>query len=378
MLMKRGVFNHKNVRIRKKLQGITVEKLFFSVDQTQIAQRVKHILGLMRGPFFDGVFLFVPFLLCLGTYSVLVGRPGIWGLNIAVVILFYSAYISTGHAMSTFSRVVWDKDSLKKYHWLLAVTPIVMGFLLYQVVDWLGLVFLMTSYFYLQWFHYVRQGYGLSQVYRHLNKINDPAWLHYSVIYGMALWGFAHRATTPDQVFLFQPMYTFPQLGWLEYPLAGFALATLAYWLIRRAVDFYNGRPVFGYTTFVLTHVAVFYLSLIYIQDPTIGWIGSAFWHGTQYIFFVWHFNKRQIESKGRTTNAFQWVALSAFIFVPAFFYFGKFTYWAWTSIQVNMQFAATTTIALNLAFLYNHYLADAILWRKQKQRNEEVKSSSS
>ena len=338
----------------------------FNIDQTPISKRLSGALGLMRGPAFDSIFLFIPFLLCIGVYDFLLDTSKMTGAELGVIIIFYSTYISTGHAMSTFSRVVWDKESLKKYHWLLAVTPILMGIILYMTVDLFGTIAIMTAYFILQWFHYVRQGYGLAQVYKHLNKIKDPAWVHYAAIYGVATWGFVHRLTTEDLVFLFNNIYTLPALKFLELPIAVISLVTLAYWAWLRVVDFYHQRPVFGYTVFVITHVAVFYLSLIYVEDATVGWIGSAFWHGTQYLFFVWHFNKRQTEQAGRTTNWFQWTAISMVVFVIGFMFFGRFAYESTNWIFRNLELTGTTIIALNLAFLFNHNLADAILWRKQ------------
>lgn len=345
-----------------------MEKHLTHFDQTAFAAAAKAKLGLMRGPVFDGLFIFAPLLLCLWVYHqtlIKVTEPATW------LIAIYASYFSTGHAMSTFSRVLWNKDSLKRYHWLLIATPAVIATLLYFLINAYGIAFMMTTYFVLQWFHYVRQGYGLSQVYRHLNKIADPNWLHQSVIYSLPVWGVLHRMTTADQTYLYSPIYTLPKLDILVWPAMGFSLVVIALWLLRRARDIWQGKPVWGYTLFVLSHLVVFYLAFIYIDDATLGWLGSAFWHATQYLFFVWHYNRRQAETAGGFSNWFQYVAISTIVFVPAFLYFGDFMTNSWAWVQQNLQLAATTGIALNLAFLYNHYLADAILWRSQKPKGK-------
>lgn len=345
-----------------------MDKFLFSIDQTALGQNMRQKLGLMRGPWFDSLFIFVPLALCFIAYHFLFSHSFMAAGGLGTVILIYSAYFSTGHAMSTFSRVIWNKESFKKYHWLLIATPAAIAVILYFVVNTYGVAFLMTTYFVLQWFHYVRQGYGLSQVYRRSHNVTDPEWLHQSVIYLIPLGGLLYRMTTPDLKFLFSPLYTVPELSLLVMPVMGLGVTMFIVWLFRRALDIYNGKPVVGYTLFVLTHILVFYLAFVHINDATIGWIGSAFWHATQYLFFVWHFNKRQAESAGGYTNWFQWVAVSMFIFIPGFLFFGDFMTSGWAWLQGELQLAAATAVALNLAFLYNHYLADAILWRRQKK----------
>ena len=349
--------------------------LRFRIDQTPQAEQMRKQLGLMRGPVFDSMFLFIPFGLCFFTYYAIEYGTGILfgrgGGTMAWFILIYSSYFSAGHAMSTFSRVLWNKESLKKYHWLLAATPLAIAGVLYVITSVYGVAFIMTTYFILQWFHYVRQGYGLSQVYRHTSQINDPLWLPQAIIYGLPLWGLLHRMTTPELTYLFNNIYTLPELRFLVMPVAILSCMAIIYWLWQRAVDIYRGRPIWGYTIFVITHLLVFYCAFIYIEDATIGWIGSAFWHATQYLFFVWHFNRRQAEKKGKFTNYFQYVAVSSLIFIPGFMYFGHYMTQGWVWVQGNLGLTSATIVALNLAFLYNHYLADALLWRRQKAHSK-------
>lgn len=348
-----------------------MDTLGLNIDQTPLARKMSAQLGLMRGPVFDSMFLFIPLGLCFFAYYAI--EYGTWFTvgkgygTMAWLILIYSSYFSTGHAMSTFSRVVWNKESLKKYHWLLAATPLAIAGVLYVVTTAYGVAFIMTTYFILQWFHYVRQGYGLSQVYRHKSQLNDPPWLHQAVIYGLPLWGVLHRMTTPELNYLFNTIYTLPAVKGVVLPVAVLSCMAIVYWLWRRAVDISKGKPVWGYTLFVISHLLVFYCAFIYIEDATIGWIGSAFWHATQYLFFVWHFNRRQAENKGKFTNYFQYVALSSLIFVPSFMYFGHYMTQGWVWVQANLGLTSAAIVALNLAFLYNHYLADALLWRRQK-----------
>ena len=196
-----------------------------------------------------------------------------------------------------------------RQHWFLlfGLPPLVLAAVMAMVLG-VGAWLVVTIYFYWQWFHYARQSYGISRAYRHAagGSLPEPEWLSAAVIYLPATWGILSRSA--------QNAVVVPRLAAVSDPGAGAAGGHCCDRLHRSrnrlVVDSAVRRPgaaamPMAHTLYVLSHVAIFYVGYVAIDDVTTGWLVANIWHNAQYILFVWLFNNRRFEGRSQPQARF-------------------------------------------------------------------------
>lgn len=222
--------------------------------------------------------------------------------------------------------------------------------------------------------HYARQSHGVAQVYRRKGLVLDdtPRWLQQATFYAVPLWGILYRSATAPGQFLGMEFRAIPVPLWLANSVGVIAIGLLLWWIVGRIRATRDGRLPFVHTAYLASHFAVFIVGYWLIPTLDHGWLIVNIWHNTQYLLFVWLFNRGRFKS-GVVAEA----RLLSWTVQPgrAWAYFGLCA--AISTIvyvvlgQTAAAIAASTKLPMNLivfqAVNFYHYIADAMIWKIRK-----------
>ncbi len=279
------------------------------------------------------------------------------------------------HVASTFTRVAFDRTSARR-HWflLLVLPPLVLAGT--AGLTWAGgVIALNTLYFTWQSWHYSRQSYGIARAYsRRAGSPFGRDRLSDLIIYGFPLWGLLCRSSQGNHEFYGMPLH-FPRAPAALAVLAGLvALLALGLWILRAFRATRRGAPPSaGHTLFVLSHVAITFVSYVAVEDITRGWLFINIWHNAQYLLFVWAANARRfaggVDPQRRFLSrlcqpdrvlAYALVCLG----VGALLY---------STLGALVDRSAWDLLPLvlvvHMAVNFHHYLIDAVIWRSPARR---------
>lgn len=278
------------------------------------------------------------------------------------------------HVIATYTRLGFDRQSRREHRFLLYVLPALVLAGVLALVWLLGIWAVPTLYFYWQWFHYARQSYGVAQVYRRKGDVADdtPRWLQHATFYAVPLWGMLYRsATAPDQ-FLGMEFRAVPVPLWLADGVGVIAVALVCWWVVGRVRAWREGRLPIVQTAYLVSHFAVFIVGYWLIPSLDHGWLIVNIWHNTQYLLFVWLFNRNRFKSgvvaEARLLSwtvqpgrAWAYFGLCLAISTTVYFALG----------QTAAAIAASTALPISLivfqAVNFHHYIADAMIWKVRK-----------
>jgi len=273
------------------------------------------------------------------------------------------------HVVSTFTRLAMDRESFRAHRFIVLYLPFIVLAAVSMMAAGLGLWSIVTLYLYWQWFHYARQSWGVSQVYRRKagGIPGDNLTVMQIAFYLLPLWGILHRSYQAPAEFLSMPIKVLPVPGLLVDIVGIAALAGVAWFLVTRLLLWWQGRLPLAHTLYVLSHYLIFYVGYIAIDDITVGWLTVNMWHNAQYILFVWMFNNNRfkggVEPKAKllsyisqTRNA--WVYFVACLVL---------------STVIYLPLAVSAAAVPTLMFIYqvinfHHYIADSIIWKVRRK----------
>jgi hypothetical protein len=277
------------------------------------------------------------------------------------------------HVISTFTRLCFDRQSVRQHRFLLfGLPPLVLATVTALVLG-VGAWLVVTIYFYWQWFHYARQSYGISRAYRHAagGSLPESEWLSAAVIYLPATWGILSRSAQNATSFLGLPLHLIP-VPELLVNIAGVAsVAVVVAWLWKRFLAAWRSAMPMAQTLYVLSHVAIFYVGYVVIDDVTAGWLVANVWHNAQYILFVWWFNNRRFE--GRSQPQARFLSLisqrrNIVLYVGVCLAISTLIYTAIASALPYVQLPALAAAAIAYQTInFHHYIVDAVIWRRGK-----------
>lgn len=323
-------------------------------------------VGWLRSPTFDLALIGGVLSLALVLGGVAAMRPELF----AAVIAFDFWLLAYPHVASTYTRVAFDRASVREHRFLLfALPPIVLAAT--GAAAWAGgVVLLNTAYFYWQTQHYTMQSYGIARAYQRRARGDAPLrrdWLTDAVVFAFPIWGVLKRAYERPPAFYGSPLWSPPVPKALVVAAATFAFVVLAAWTWRelRATD---ARARSGMTLFVLSHVVITCVSYVVLADVTRGWLFINVWHNAQYILFVWAYNAREhragVDPKKRVLS---WLSqpkhvvayAGACLALATLFYVAigqALPRLSWSALPIVMVF--------HLSVNFHHYLVDAFIWR--------------
>ena len=318
---------------------------------------------------FDAGLLILPFMTGLAVASAVLARPGLF----AVLLVADLWLLGYHHVVATYTRLAFTADGLRRNRFL------AFDLLLLMTAATLGLAFtagawvVATAFLYLQWFHYMRQGYGLARMYFRATSEGQvsgardlPADL---VIYLVPIYAIAARSASMSTTFLDLPVKTLvlPDEAITALGLAAAVAGVM--WLLRSAVSFTRGTLDPLYTGFVLSHVAIFLVAYVAIADANAGWLAINVWHNFQYVLVVWMMNTKRyaggadagtfisrISQPGRVAAYFlSCVGISTVVYL----FLGKLVFAFGGGVAI--------TVGIYMGINFHHYVVDALIWKRRR-----------
>ena len=339
------------------------------LDYGAPAPRTAPTCGWLRSFSFDLLFIGGVAAAALGSTALVIWKPVLFPL----VLMIDMWLLGFHHVISTFTRLIFDVDSFRTHRFLVIWLPLIVLGGVVGLVTLFGGWILPTVYFYWQWFHYTRQSYGIAQIYRRKAEAaqEEPAWLKHAVIYLLPLWGILERSWQQPTEFVRMPLKMIPVPGIIVQIVAFLSVATLICWLGRQVIAWYQGRLPVAYTLYILSHIAVFAVGYLIVNDMTYGWLTVNVWHNAQYILLVWMYNnnrfKNGVDPRHRflsTLSQPRWAAVYFFVCVAISTTF----YVALQGIPMLLGISAVTlTFVVYQTINFHHYIVDGIIWKVRR-----------
>ena len=325
--------------------------------------------GWLRNARFDSAFILGGFALALLSGTVIVIEPSLF-YPILLLDLWVLGY---HHVIATFTRLCFDRASFEERRGLIVhLLPIVA--LTTILIAWqFGLWVIVTIYFYWQWWHYARQSWGVSRAYRRTDPeaLYEDGWLDNAIFYSIPVYGILLRSSQDHAHFIGMELWTAPVTASVA-DIAGYtAAALMTVWAARRLLALFQGRLATVHTLYMLTHIAIFSIAYVWLDDITFGYLMITIWHNCQYILFVWMQNRRRFE-KGIDPQA----RFLSYISQPGriWLYLLACTAIAAAVYGVVLQaidwlfFAGVSaTLVLYQIVNFHHYIVDALIWKTRR-----------
>jgi hypothetical protein len=277
--------------------------------------------------------------------------------------------------VATYTRLAFDWQSLRQNRALAVDLLFVMLAVTVAVSAVTGAWVIASTFLYLQWFHYMRQSYGVARMYFRATPDGAEAGARDRVadlvIYLVPIYGIAHRSAVMGDAFLGLPVKTVVLPGVVVAALGALAAVATAAWLIRVVRATARGALQTSYEGYVLSHVAIFSASYVLIDDANVGWLAINVWHNLQYVLVVWMTNARRwsggidpearfISTISQPNRVVAYFASCLAISTVLYVVLGRFTV-----LAVGGGLAATAGIYMGINF--HHYIVDALIWKRRR-----------
>ena len=251
--------------------------------------------GWLRNAGFDTTFIWGIAAAAMLSGMVVAVRPELftWVLMADLWLLGYH------HVISTFTRLAFDRQSLRTYRFYVFGLPIIVFGVTFLLAFGIGIWVIASVYLYWQWFHYTRQSWGISRVYeaKSAEAVNENPLFAKLCFYLLPTWGILYRSWQAPDEFLFVELRVIPVPEFLVQAVGFAAISALAIWGYQRLRAWQAGRLPIAHTCYMLSHFGIFSLGYLIIEDITYGWLVINIWHNAQYILFVWLFNSYRFKS---------------------------------------------------------------------------------
>lgn len=291
------------------------------------------------------------------------------------VLLFLDLWLlGYHHVISTFTRILFDRESFSQYWFLVTGLPLIVIAGVAAMAFGLGVWSVVSLYLYWQWFHYARQSYGVAQAYRRKSNglvTEDP--ITFQVIfYLIPVWGILHRSAQDPARFLGLELKVIPVPGIVADAVGAIALAGLALWIGRKALEAWRGRLAVAHTMFMASHFTMFLLGYVLIDSINEGWLAMNIWHNLQYIAFVWLYNNNRfrngidpdhklLSTLSQTRNVVFYLAFSLALSTGLYLLVRE------AIITVASASFVYVVLAYQV-FNFHHYVVDAVIWRSRRK----------
>ncbi|GAA4010135.1 hypothetical protein GCM10022280_04150 [Sphingomonas swuensis] len=323
----------------------------------------------MRNAAFDGLFLYGIFFMAVATGLVVMVEPRLFYPILAIDLWLLGYH----HVIATYTRLFFDKESYREHRLLIvALFPAVVA--ITGLIAWkVGLWAIVTIYFYWQWWHYTRQSWGVSRVYRAKDRgaAYDDGWLDQAIFYALPVLGILHRSNQKQPNFIGLEVAYVPVADIVVQVAAAAAAVLVAIWIWRRIQAAREGRLALLHTAYMVIHFSIFWIGYVAIDDISVGWLVVNMWHNAQYILFVWMFNNRRF-NKGVdpaspllsyiSQNGRLWMYLASCLAITAVIYWGLIR-----SIDWLFFAGLSATIVIFQIINFHHYVVDSLIWKVRK-----------
>lgn len=279
------------------------------------------------------------------------------------------------HVVATYTRLAFDTQSLRRNRFLAVDLLVIVTAVTLGVALTAGAWVIATAFLYLQWFHYMRQGYGIARMYYRATPegqipgsrdlIADLA------IYLVPIYGIAARSATMGDVFLGLPVKTLVLPDPVITLLGLAAAAAVIVWIGKIMRAALADTLDLHYTGFIASHITIFLVAYISLSDVNTGWLAINVWHNFQYVLVVWMSNARRyaggidptarflsrLSQPGRVAMYFAWcLAITTVIYAAL----DRFT-------VLVLGGGMAITIGIYMGINFHHYIVDALIWKRRK-----------
>ena len=326
--------------------------------------------GWLRNRAFDVTFVHGIAALALLSGCVVILRPELF----AAVLVADLWLLGYHHVIATYTRLAFDKNSLREHRFFVFVLPFIVFATTFTLAWSIGVWVIATIYLYWQWFHYTRQSWGISQVYRAKSSglVTDSPIFAKLSFYLVPLWGILYRSWQAPDTFLFVELRVIPVAGWVV-AIVGLASAlSVAAWCLQRILMLREGRLPVAHTWYMISHFVIFFVGYRLIEDITFGWLVINVWHNAQYILFVWLFNANRysegvdarahlLSRLSQPGNIVRYLATCLGISTLVYLLMAALTY---EQSIAGLPLAIIVYQAVN----FHHYIVDSIIWKVRKK----------
>lgn len=337
--------------------------------------------GWLRGVAFDSSFILGTASLAVAAGALVVSNPALF----ATAFLLNAWLLGYHHVISTFTRLTFDTESFKAHRFLVTWLPLIVLAAVVVSCVAIGSWTLTTVYLYWQWWHYTRQSYGISRIYQRKAALGDDL-LHKLVIYALPVWGILNRSFQAPEQFLFTDVRVIPVPRWTVSLAGVVALLVIACWLARTIKEWISGTLPVAHTLYLCTHLVIFAVGYLAIDNINQGWLVLTVWHNCQYLLTVWMFNNNRFKDAvhpkhrflsfiSQRSRAFTYIAVCLVLSTVIYGVLQYSLTWISLATATSLPLFAIAFQAIN----FHHYVVDAMIWkvrRKPIQQNLGIQSA--
>lgn len=326
--------------------------------------------GWLRGPAFDLTYVAGISLLAALAGGLVVTNPKLF----PAVFLLNSWLLGYHHVISTFTRLTFDRDSFNEHRFLITWLPLIVLTVVFAACALFGGWILTTIYLYWQWWHYTRQSYGISRIYQRKAGLNNDL-LGKLIIYALPVWGILHRSFQAPERFLFTDVKVLPVPLWLVTAAGLVAIVSIGWWLAQTLKSIVQGSLPIAHTLYIASHLTIFGLGYIAVEDINHGWLVLTVWHNCQYILTVWMFNNNRFKNTVDPQHPFlsklsqrnrilTYFAVCLIISTALYSVLQYSLNWVVLATATSLPLFAIVFQAIN----FHHYLVDAVIWKVRRK----------
>jgi hypothetical protein len=291
------------------------------------------------------------------------------------------------HVIATFTKLAGTRaDRIQNASLIWPLLPAVLVTTTVAALTF-GVVAIVTLYFFWQWFHYVRQSWGISRRYRGPTTSGGlyRERLSEAMFWSVPVWGLLSRCYQNPDTFLWLPIWM-PQVPyWLVAAFGFLAAVSTAYWVYSRVIAWRCGDFALRHTLYTASHLLVFALAYVVIEDITVGWLFVNVWHNAQYLLFVWKQNNNRFAGRRvPDSGVLPWLAQPGGARIAAYFAFCLLVSTSLYSLVVIGGMSAaeyfsaaggpsgiksiSLAVLVSMALNFHHYIVDSIIWKRKRE----------
>ena len=354
-------------------------------DTAATAAPARYQGGWLLAPAYDLTLIFGVLGVALASGLVVAARPDLF-FYVMLADLWLLGY---HHVISTFTKLAGTKEDRAENRFLIYQLPFIVLAAVVGLGFTVGVWAIITIYFFWQWYHYVRQSYGIATFYTRKQAKPSPyaqeeKWINMLVVWSVPICGVLHRCYQGWDKFLFNEIWM-PKIPFVLVQVsAAVAIVSVLLWVVMCFVAWRQSRLSLAHTYFMASHICAFYVGYVAIHDINIGWLTANIWHNAQYVLFVWLYNtnrfKNPDQNKGtlmsyisqrRTSRilAYFGLCLVATSIVYGTMIFGYRIIFG----TENKELIALLYVVSFQAVNFHHYIVDAKIWKARNAKNRTI-----
>ncbi len=354
-------------------------------------------------PYFDLAGLFLPVWLCWGILLCLPAETLQMDVPLWVWVVFILG-IDVSHVWSTLYRTYANKEEFAFHRVFLSAMPLVL-FVGSFTLLWFSELWFWRVMAYIAVFHFIRQQYGFTALYRIKEKrrkqtIGDKHIIYIATLYPVIFW----HLTTGRQFDWFVQGDFFPIAAWLQsiqpvlQPILtgcnGMYWLLIGAWLLQEINAYRKDKTAVspGKLLWVITTAWTWYGGIVAFNSDVVFTVSNVVAHGVPYVLLMWHYRRKkealQQQAIDTTGRKLKWTLVllgSILSLAIAEEYLWDMLVWQehraffeaflpYIAEPLSSHAAYSAGVALLALPQLLHYFIDGVIW-KMNARNPHMKT---